>query len=70
MPPAVVMLKDMFEGVGPEIVLECVGSKQSMNQALRSLLDHPAVSAVTRSRVTTVVPHHADAKSSSTTSRD
>ena len=26
----------MFDGVGPDIVLECVGTKESMDQALRS----------------------------------
>ncbi|WP_037907173.1 zinc-dependent alcohol dehydrogenase family protein [Actinacidiphila yeochonensis] len=29
-------LKEMFDGVGPDIVLECVGTKESMDQALRS----------------------------------
>jgi hypothetical protein len=29
-------LKEMFGGVGPDIVLECVGTKESMDQALRS----------------------------------
>ncbi|MEV6344283.1 zinc-dependent alcohol dehydrogenase family protein [Actinoplanes sp. NPDC051851] len=32
----VAMLKEMFDGVGPDIVLECVGTKESMDQALRS----------------------------------
>jgi len=26
----------MFDGIGPDIVLECVGTKESMDQALRS----------------------------------
>jgi hypothetical protein len=29
-------LKEMFDGIGPDIVLECVGTKESMDQALRS----------------------------------
>ncbi|MBN9605668.1 MAG: zinc-dependent alcohol dehydrogenase family protein [Actinomycetales bacterium] len=29
-------LKEMFDGVGPDRVLECVGTKESMDQALRS----------------------------------
>ncbi|HEY1621965.1 MAG TPA: zinc-dependent alcohol dehydrogenase family protein [Streptosporangiaceae bacterium] len=29
-------LKEMFDGVGPDIVLECVGTRESMDQALRS----------------------------------
>lgn len=29
-------LKEMFDGIGPDIVLECVGTRQSMDQALRS----------------------------------
>ena len=29
-------LKDMFGGIGPDVVLECVGTKESMDQALRS----------------------------------
>ncbi|AEI13493.1 zinc-dependent alcohol dehydrogenase family protein [Cellulomonas gilvus] len=29
-------LKEMFDGVGPDVVLECVGTKESMDQALRS----------------------------------
>lgn len=29
-------LKDMFAGIGPDAVLECVGTKESMDQALRS----------------------------------
>ncbi|WP_062311496.1 zinc-dependent alcohol dehydrogenase family protein [Demequina rhizosphaerae] len=29
-------LKGMFDGIGPDIVLECVGTKESMDQALRS----------------------------------
>lgn len=32
----VARLKDMFDGVGPDVVLECVGTKESMDQALRS----------------------------------
>jgi threonine dehydrogenase-like Zn-dependent dehydrogenase len=32
----VAKLKEMFGGIGPDIVLECVGTKQSMDQALRS----------------------------------
>ncbi|WP_062522709.1 zinc-dependent alcohol dehydrogenase family protein [Demequina silvatica] len=28
-------LKDMFDGIGPDVVLECVGTKESMDQALR-----------------------------------
>lgn len=27
-------VKEMFDGIGPEIVLECVGTKESMNQAI------------------------------------
>ncbi|MBM2619869.1 zinc-dependent alcohol dehydrogenase family protein [Actinoplanes sp. LDG1-06] len=30
------VLKTMFDGVGPDVVLECVGTKESMDQALRS----------------------------------
>lgn len=29
-------LKDMFDGIGPDAVLECVGTKESMDQALNS----------------------------------
>jgi threonine dehydrogenase-like Zn-dependent dehydrogenase len=29
-------LKETFDGIGPDIVLECVGTKESMDQALRS----------------------------------
>ena len=29
-------LKELFDGIGPDIVLECVGTKESMDQALRS----------------------------------
>ncbi|MER7797072.1 zinc-dependent alcohol dehydrogenase family protein [Microbacterium sp. NPDC096154] len=29
-------VKDMFGGIGPDAVLECVGTKESMDQALRS----------------------------------
>ncbi|BCJ39365.1 IMP dehydrogenase [Actinoplanes ianthinogenes] len=29
-------LKEMFGGIGPDVVLECVGTKESMDQALRS----------------------------------
>ncbi|MGO2658502.1 zinc-dependent alcohol dehydrogenase family protein [Mycetocola reblochoni] len=29
-------LADMFDGIGPDCVLECVGTKESMDQALRS----------------------------------
>jgi threonine dehydrogenase-like Zn-dependent dehydrogenase len=32
----VAKLKEMFDGIGPGIVLECVGTKESMDQALRS----------------------------------
>lgn len=32
----VARLKEMFGGIGPDIVLECVGTRQSMDQALRS----------------------------------
>lgn len=32
----VARLKEMFGGIGPDIVLECVGTKESMDQALRS----------------------------------
>ncbi|AQA05079.1 IMP dehydrogenase [Mycobacterium sp. MS1601] len=30
-------LKDMFEGVGPQFALECVGTKESMSQAIRAV---------------------------------
>ncbi|GAA4161665.1 zinc-dependent alcohol dehydrogenase family protein [Gryllotalpicola daejeonensis] len=29
-------IKEMFDGIGPDAVLECVGTKESMDQALRS----------------------------------
>ncbi|WP_210507968.1 zinc-dependent alcohol dehydrogenase family protein [Naasia sp. SYSU D00057] len=29
-------VKDLFDGIGPDCVLECVGTKESMHQALRS----------------------------------
>jgi threonine dehydrogenase-like Zn-dependent dehydrogenase len=29
-------IKDLFDGIGPDCVLECVGTKESMEQALRS----------------------------------
>ncbi|HMO12321.1 MAG TPA: zinc-binding dehydrogenase, partial [Actinotalea sp.] len=29
-------LKQLFGGIGPDVVLECVGTKESMDQALRS----------------------------------
>lgn len=32
----VARLKDLFDGIGPDVVLECVGTKESMDQALRS----------------------------------
>jgi threonine dehydrogenase-like Zn-dependent dehydrogenase len=32
----VARLKEMFSGIGPDVVLECVGTKESMDQALRS----------------------------------
>lgn len=32
----VARLKEMFGGIGPDVVLECVGTKESMDQALRS----------------------------------
>jgi len=30
------IIKDMFDGIGPDCVLECVGTKESMDQAIRS----------------------------------
>jgi threonine dehydrogenase-like Zn-dependent dehydrogenase len=32
----VARIKEMFDGVGPDCVLECVGTKESMDQAIRS----------------------------------
>ena len=32
----VARLKELFDGIGPDVVLECVGTKESMDQALRS----------------------------------
>ncbi|MBU2664503.1 zinc-dependent alcohol dehydrogenase family protein [Actinoplanes bogorensis] len=32
----IAVLKKMFDGIGPDVVLECVGTKESMDQALRS----------------------------------
>src|SRR3954471_1907224 len=32
----VARVKDLFDGIGPDCVLECVGTKESMHQALRS----------------------------------
>ncbi|QHT57829.1 zinc-dependent alcohol dehydrogenase family protein [Cellulomonas sp. H30R-01] len=32
----VARLKELFDGVGPDVVLECVGTAESMDQALRS----------------------------------
>lgn len=32
----VARLKEMFDGIGPDFVLECVGTKESMDQAIRS----------------------------------
>ncbi|WOF23052.1 zinc-dependent alcohol dehydrogenase family protein [Microbacterium betulae] len=32
----VAAVKDLFDGIGPDAVLECVGTKESMDQALRS----------------------------------
>ncbi|MCI1207711.1 MAG: zinc-dependent alcohol dehydrogenase family protein [Microbacteriaceae bacterium] len=32
----VARIKDLFSGIGPDVVLECVGTKESMDQALRS----------------------------------
>lgn len=29
-------VKELFDGIGPDIVLECVGTKESMDQAIRS----------------------------------
>lgn len=29
-------IKDLFDGIGPDFVLECVGTKESMDQAVRS----------------------------------
>jgi threonine dehydrogenase-like Zn-dependent dehydrogenase len=31
------ILKDMFGGIGPDVVLECVGTKESMDTALRAV---------------------------------
>ena len=33
----VVRIKDLFHGIGPDFVLECVGTKESMDQAIRSV---------------------------------
>jgi threonine dehydrogenase-like Zn-dependent dehydrogenase len=30
-------IKEMFDGIGPDVVLECVGTKESMDQAIRSV---------------------------------
>lgn len=30
-------VKKMFDGIGPEIVLECVGTKESLQQALKTV---------------------------------
>lgn len=30
-------IKELFDGIGPECVLECVGTKESMDQAIRSV---------------------------------
>ncbi|KQV06875.1 zinc-dependent alcohol dehydrogenase family protein [Leifsonia sp. Root112D2] len=32
----VARIKEMFDGIGPDCVLECVGTKESMDQAIRS----------------------------------
>ena len=32
----VARIKELFDGIGPDCVLECVGTKESMDQALRS----------------------------------
>ena len=33
----VARIKDMFDGIGPDFALECVGTKESMDQAIRSV---------------------------------
>ena len=30
-------IREMFDGIGPDVVLECVGTKESMDQAIRSV---------------------------------
>ena len=34
---AVTKLQQMFDGLGPDVVLECVGTKESMETALRAV---------------------------------
>ncbi len=34
---AVARIKELFDGIGPDAVLECVGTKESMDQAIRSV---------------------------------
>jgi hypothetical protein len=33
----VAAIKDLFDGIGPDFVLECVGTQESMDQAIRSV---------------------------------
>ena len=35
-PEGVALIKELFDGIGPDCVLECVGTAESMDQALRS----------------------------------
>jgi threonine dehydrogenase-like Zn-dependent dehydrogenase len=35
-PEGIARVKELFDGIGPDCVLECVGTKESMEQALRS----------------------------------
>jgi threonine dehydrogenase-like Zn-dependent dehydrogenase len=35
-PEGIAAIKKLFDGIGPDCVLECVGTKESMDQALRS----------------------------------
>jgi hypothetical protein len=36
-PEGIARIKELFDGIGPDAVLECVGTKESMDQALRSV---------------------------------
>ncbi len=35
-PEGIARIKELFDGIGPDCVLECVGTKESMDQALKS----------------------------------
>ncbi|CAN5336423.1 zinc-dependent alcohol dehydrogenase family protein [soil metagenome] len=45
-PEGIARIKEMFGGIGPDCVLECVGTKESMDQAIKSVRPGGAVGYV------------------------